>query len=907
MLHLAEPARARVDRTLDISRAKLAPPPLSDDLIARPRLARRMRELAAARLSVVEAPAGYGKSCLLAGMCLTLAKNGEKVGWLTLDAGDRAPARFIAGLAAAAGLNLQIPQADTALELLLDSIAELDRPLLLFLDDAHLLNGSPAAAVLQALVDQAGPMLRLAIGARARLDLHIARLRGRGALLELGVADLAFDRDEIRRFLIQGELGDARDGVLERIAERTQGWPTAMRLLAGRIDQGEPLEALLKGGRREFVDFFEEEVLDGQPEDVRAWLRLAAIPDRICARLFSAMSGTNDGARHLDRLCAAGLFVRALDHEREWYGVHPLLAEHLRQVAKAEALEDYRGLCLSAAAWFETAGLFREAVDLALRAGEPTRAAELLDAHSEEFYAAGHEEAILPYAALLPAEIRARYPRLLIAMSWRLQVEWKLDRSRELLDSAKARVDEMAREGECPPGELRFFENQFLHRSVMQAQLEDDFAFIDKQAEKLLRDYSDASPYIRGSLYAAMLYAQREQYELGQQNRLEALSREQLEMADSRYVLVFLDALAAPGRMMRGQTERLIDKLTASVREAEALTGAGSALGAVVALPLAEVHFERGEVEPARRLLDLYLPNATGCGFVDQVISGWLTEARMLRQAGEIEAALLRLDDGMAFAAERSLHRVRIFAATEAIDLHCRLGNLDEAARLGSVLGLTKAASSAIPENRGTRAEAARALAWTKIAQLRGQYGDAIAVAKHWRAIVLAAGAVRERVRWDLRIAALQAVKGEERPAWRTLQQALVAAAPGRLLFRFVEEAKAIGPLLSQGMLGSSGEGDFQVRFARDVEAAVRAANGGGPAPAPSEPAPPPTAVDGLSAREVKILKLVASGLLNGEIGDQLGITEGSVKWYLQQIYDKVGARRRLLAVEHARRLGLLD
>jgi LuxR family maltose regulon positive regulatory protein len=896
-------------RTATIAAAKLEPPPLRDGLIARPRLAKRMRELAAARVTIVRGHAGYGKTSLLAGMCLTLARNSERVGWYTVDAEDRDPTRFIGGLAAAAARGFDVPLIEGAgspedlLVEVLNALAATSQPNLLFIDDAHHLNGSASAALMQAMVAKAPATLRLVFGTRHRLELQLARVRARGALLEIGGPQLAFDREETHRFLAEARGVEPSVGEVERILERTHGWPVALGLLASHDD---PPDALLRGGRREIADFFDEEVLSGQPAELLAALDIAAAPDRVCARLFDAMTGGSDGGALLDRLFAQGFFVRPMDDEREWFRVHPLLADLSRQRFKARDSAGFSAACVAAANWLEGAGLFREAVDMALRADDPARAAELLDRHSEDFYAAGLEEAILPYAALLPAELRDRYPRLLLAMSWRLQVEWRLDRSREMLTSARARIDEIARDGDMPPDDLRFFQNQLLHRDIMQAQFEDDFAFIDRQADKLTRDFANASPYVKGSLFGAMLYAQREQFELGQQNRLEALAREQLGMADSRYVLIFLEALSAPGRLMRGQTDRLVETLTENVQAAEAMAGPGSALGAVVALPLAEIHFERHELEPTKRLLDLYLPNATTCGFVDQLIAGWITEVRMLRLVGDIKGALLRLDDAISFAAARSLHRLRIFATAEAIDINCRLGNIDEAARLAAAIGLNKLASSAFPENKGTRAEGGRALAWTKLAQLRGQYPDALAVAKRWRGIVAAAGSVRDRVRWDLRIAALHAARGDERPARRLIQQALVAAAPGRMIHRFLDEARTIAPLMPPPEPAGAAEDDFQARFAADVLAAVREVAGDLVTAAAPEPLQAAAPVDGLSAREVKILKLVGAGLLNGEIGEQLGITEGSVKWYLQRIYDKVGSRRRLVAVEQARRMGLL-
>jgi LuxR family maltose regulon positive regulatory protein len=160
-------------------------------------------------------------------------------------------------------------------------------------------------------------------------------------------------------------------------------------------------------------------------------------------------------------------------------------------------------------------------------------------------------------------------------------------------------------------------------------------------------------------------------------------------------------------------------------------------------------------------------------------------------------------------------------------------------------------------------------------------------------------------VRWEVRIALLQMAMGDERAARRSIHQALIAGAPGRLIRPFVEDTELIVRLLPAPPDARSAQ-DFQSRFAGEVREAVQKAAG---VHVESRQAAPDAsvAVDGLSQREVEILRLVATGMLNGEIGNQLGLTEGSVKWYLQRIFDKVGTRRRMLAVDYARRRGLLN
>lgn len=863
------------------SRLPAALPGVASDHIPRPRLERRLPDLLTRRLTFIEAPAGYGKTELLVTAARQLSARGIGMRWLS--------ARGCSSEDIERSIRRCAMTGD-------ERLARSRSPSYLFLDDAELLQGTRALTVLRELLESTHARTRVVVGSRVHLELGLARLRGRGELAELHGADLAFDRDETRRFLANLWNREPEEAEIDAIHQRSVGLPTAIRLLAA------------PEGQDGVDEFLQEEVLSGLVPTQREILDALAIPDRVCVSLASALVGSGqDGALVLRDAQARGLFLSGPEGERRWFTVHPLLREQLRRVLAETDPARSRRLNIAASEWFEAQGFFREALDHAIRADDLERAARIFDRHSEDFYAAGLERSIIPYASRLPEELRARYPRILLAMSFRLQAELQLDRSRELLETARARIDELAQDGACTPAELRNLQNQLMHRRITQAQCEGDFEFIEQQATSLLRRYGDASPYVRGSLHAALMHAKREQYDLGQLVRLESLARAQLEQCDSRYVLVFLEGLAAPGRLIRGQIDALIEGLERALALATSIAGESSSLGAVAGLPLAEAWLERNECARARSLLDRYLPRATEVGFEEQLISGWLTDARLKHDAGDVPGALARLDEAISFADARGLHRLRVAAVGAAIELHCRRGDRDSADGLATTIGLKRLAPPEMPEGRVTRTDAARAMAWTWLAAARGRHVEALALARRWRARVGAAGAVRDRVRWEVRIATLQAAIGDERAARRTVHQALIGGAPGRLIRPFVEEAAQIAPLLPAPLNTLAGE-DFQSRFAAEVSRAVRAAAGMS-ASGPGEPvSPAPSApVDGLSMREVEILRLVGAGMLNAEIGAQLGLTEGSVKWYLQRIFDKVGTRRRMLAVEYARRLGLLS
>jgi len=226
--------------------------------------------------------------------------------------------------------------------------------------------------------------------------------------------------------------------------------------------------------------------------------------------------------------------------------------------------------------------------------------------------------------------------------------------------------------------------------------------------------------------------------------------------------------------------------------------------------------------------------------------------------------------------------------SAELVDVLCRFGEAAEAARLAAKIGLRRAADSVMPRPRVTRARAALAYAWTSLAQAQGRCPEAIKVARKWRNLIEAAGAVRDALRWGVRLAVLLRHAGDEVGARRELHRAIGVAAPAGLMQVLLEEIEALGESLGGELLAVEGVGNGK--------------------PARSQPAgglTPRMPGGSLTPREVEILTLVGEGLSNAEIGHRLSLVEGSVKWHLQRIYDKIGTRRRLVAVDRARRMGV--
>jgi LuxR family maltose regulon positive regulatory protein len=245
----------------------------------------------------------------------------------------------------------------------------------------------------------------------------------------------------------------------------------------------------------------------------------------------------------------------------------------------------------------------------------------------------------------------------------------------------------------------------------------------------------------------------------------------------------------------------------------------------------------------------------------------------------------------------------------ERIDVLCRFGETAEAARLATRIGLRRAADSVMPRPRITRARSALAYAWTSLAQAQGRFSDAIKVARKWRNLTEAAGAVRDALRWSVRLTVLLERAGDETGARRESHRAHGIVAATGLTQLFAEERESLAPLLDavkHGPASPEAVAHGAAAHSRAL-AATKVATPAGPRPPKSTPAVmhPRMPESTLSPREIEILALVGDGLSNAEIGQRLSLVEGSVKWHLQRIYDKIGTRRRLVAVDRARRMGV--
>src|SRR6476661_7137908 len=400
---------------------KLHVPRWRRNLVARSRLSERLSRGAESALTLVSAPAGFGKTTLLAEWLAVAAAGGRSVAWLSLDQRDNDPALFWTYLVAALNTGaagggpgalslLQPPQppGEAGLVALLNDLDAILNDVVLVLDDYHVIDARDVQDALAFLLEHLPPQIHLVIASRTDPPLPLARLRGRGELAEIRAADLRFTPGEAAAYLneVMGLALTAAD--VAALEGRTEGWIAALQLAALSMQGREDTTAFIDGfagDDRYIVDFLAEEVLQRQPEHVQHFLLQTSILDRLSGPLCDAVTGQDGGKAKLAALERGNLFLVPLDDRRQWYRYHQLFADVLHARLRDEQPDDVPELHRRASGWHEQNGEPSEAIRHALAAGDFGRAADLIELAIPAMRRNRQEAAVHRWLELLPDEV----------------------------------------------------------------------------------------------------------------------------------------------------------------------------------------------------------------------------------------------------------------------------------------------------------------------------------------------------------------------------------------------------------------------------------------------------------------------------------------------------------------------
>src|SRR5947209_2079491 len=437
---------------------KLYLPRLRPNVVSRPRLIERLNEGLHRKLTLIAAPAGFGKTTLVSAW---VAGCDRQVAWLSLDAGENDPRLFLTYLVAALprvaatieeGVlgtlqSSQPPPPEAILTALLNEITTLPDHFVLVLDDYHVIDAKAVDRALAFLVEHLPPQMHLVIATREDPHLPLARLRARGHLTELRAADLRFTASEAAAFLnqVMGLSLSAED--IAALEDRTEGWIAGLQLAALSMQGHQDVPGFIRafaGDHRYIVDYLVEEVLQRQPEPVNSFLLQTSILDRLNGSLCDAVTGQEEGSERLEALERGNFFVVPLDDKRHWYRYHHLFAEVLSVHLMAEQPHQVATLHRRASEWYEHNGSTTNAIRHAMAAEDFARAADLVELAVPAMLRSRQEATLLGWLKALPDELVHVRPVLSVGYAGALLVSGELEGVEARLRGAERWLDTTA-------------------------------------------------------------------------------------------------------------------------------------------------------------------------------------------------------------------------------------------------------------------------------------------------------------------------------------------------------------------------------------------------------------------------------------------------------------------------------
>ncbi|WP_447593017.1 LuxR C-terminal-related transcriptional regulator [Aquipseudomonas campi] len=897
---------------ISVAEARFFRPPLPVGHVLRPRLCERLAEGMEGRLLLITAPAGFGKSSLAIEFCERLPGQWQNL-WLSLSRRDSDPGRFLErlldgfrqffpaiGEEALGVLKMRQPHQPFAYEEWLDGLIDelvkrLDpaTPLLLVLDDYHLAQGPVLDRCLQFFLNHLPAGMLLLVTSRQRPDWHLARLRLSRQLLELHEQDLRLTAEEAGE-LLSSQGARLTVEALHTLLERSEGWIAGLRLWLLTADESCSTEFAqgMHGAQGLIRDYLLEEVIERQPAEVQAFLYETACLERFCVELCDAVRDSHDSAAILQQLQANQVFLVPLDEHGHWFRYHHLFSDLLRLSPAPNLSMPQSSLHLRACRWFSAQGLLDEAVEQALRAGQPDVAANLVQHFSEEHLLAEQNVAmLLRWKMDLPDNLLSSTPRLIVLYSWALALACQLDAAEDL-------ANQLAHFLPAPSAdEQQSLYAQWLAVSGVIARGRGD----SQRAEAFCREALAVLPVERfGPRLMCLFTLSNLAVVRGDLWQARVLNREALELSQ-RQGNPLLEGLSHYNRgrvlLARGEVVRALDEMRHGLERLRGLSAQRVyAVRARLTIYEGVLLALRLQSEEARKRLITGIAEARACRDISLLI-GYCFLASEEGRSGRFAEAFAQLAE-----AERLMHiwdippvyYLAMITLTKC-ELWLTQGQVDMAQ-----VWLLRLAETYSGEHAATAPEFYPQLPLhveIHQAALERRQGQVERAEQRLRTLVQRAEARGGQLLGmfaQVQLVLLLRSAGNERDAQQQLVSCLAASAGGGLL--------AFHELLSHqpGWLSEQ----LQMVTSTPLTEALQAH-----LPLPEEAEEAYVAMgntEALSTRELAVLRLIALGCSNQEISERLFISLHTVKTHARHINSKLGVERRTQAVARAKSLGLL-
>jgi LuxR family maltose regulon positive regulatory protein len=851
------------------------------------------------KLVLVSAPAGYGKTTLLAQWAHA---SRFPVVWLSLSEEDNDLERFLRYLFTGweavqpdvrdSPVDLLLgpmsPDSEAVLAAFINAANDAPDPLVFVLDDYHLIEGSTIYDALTFLLDHLPPTLHFVLMGRGKPSLPLARYRAHHELMELGAEDLHFWPEETKDFLNEMMGLDLSHEEVVRLHTQLEGWIAGLQLVALTLQQRlTGADKLVVSGRHRFIaDYLGEDVLAPLPKEIRWFLFQTSLLDRLCGPLCNAVTGQEDGQEILETLERDNLFLVPLDDRREWFRYHRLFADFLREELKRRHPTEVADLHRRAGRWYLNHDLpepaFRHAVDgddvdLVLRVFERYVQAKLMG---------GEFRVLKRWLDSLPEAWHSDYPMIGFVRTGFLLFTGQLDACVRCVEEVEQRLASAERDDTRP---------QLARVSALRCSIacfQNDLARAETFADQAFQDLPDEDHFFRAIIYGSLgdTYRRNGRWEEAKECYLRLLDF--IHVPAFRLQSVHVFGALADLDLRQGHLRDAADywrKALAAIQERENWGRLPLPLTGWVYIRMGELLYEWNEPAKAWDHVLRGLERAELGGDVRAMIAGYLIAGRLKLTEGDTETAAKYLEQARPHVESAQFsHWISRFERFQ-LELWLAQDRLRAAVDWADQM-LRDAVIEERPENEIAQLAMARVLIVK---------GDAASIERALAQLERLLQAAEEgRTGVTIEALALQALahwrRGERAGALTSLEHALRLAEPEGYIRRFADYGLPMARLL-QELHSRNVMPDY-------VEKLLAAFGGDLPSPIPDQPALP----EPLTKREQEILELMAAGLTNPEIAEELVISPETVKKHAGNIYGKLGVHSRTEAAAKARELNLL-
>lgn len=910
---------------------KLYPPVTLGATVSRQRLLKQLGQQSLRKLTLVQSPAGFGKSTLLAQWREVLPFASA---WLSLDRDDAEPARFLKYLIAALQTTQQITceEARRCLEgsgrlaahdvigCLINEIVELQQPLALFLDDYHLVDRPEISAILQDLINFSPSNFYLVVASRTVPSFPVASLRAQGRVTEIGEADMRFDREEASGFFVELRGLDLSPQEVDALTGKTEGWIAGLQLATLSLQDPEHRQNFIEdfsGNIRDVADYLATEVLGQQDQDTQLFLLKTSLLERINAELAHALTGRSDSQAVLEALEAKNLFLVPLDNVRKWYRYHHLFREFLYARLRRELGQELKQLASAASHWFLQAGFTEEAINYALETGDGQYAADLLEQHALSLIYDGRLPQVERWIRKVPKQIYSSSFRLRTYHCWALMHMGFWQQTEAVLDQTEGDLRRLQGSSEAlPEPQAQLIQAEINVLRLANAVISDNIERAATLGAQPLPDDQEFS-YFAGTQANAMGFLCLARSELAEALAWGQKALVRHRQSGSVYGQVYAHCVMGLSLIAKGALNAALEQMDNAERLVVGELGNHAFSAAMVNVIKGAILYEWNQLSRARELLVDSLPLVEECASLEIRNLAFICLSRIDQAQGNFNSAQEFQDRALRSYRESVIDRTRVRLSYERIRLIlARCNNqqqaseqaLTEASRIGVDIALP------LPSlERWEPVAFFRALIYSRLALVEGKPESVLMALPGIQALTRKAGREMMALEVGLILAQAHYQAGDTQRAYACALEVLEASQREGYLRLFLDEGLNALPLWRSLLGHLDAESRGGTLLVKDcLRKILLTVDGAGQAESepqletPNSGADADQLVEALSTRELAVLSLMSKGLSNKQIAEQLSVSVNTVRWHVSNILGKLDAQNRTEAVAKAKELALI-